>query len=255
VFVSFAPCALIPHFNHSFAIEAVIGHLADAGLDVLVVDDASQPPHRERIAAMESPDVRVLLREVNGGKGAAVLDGLREAWRLGYSHVLQIDADGQHDPGDIPALISQARSHPECIITAAPVFGDDAPLARVLGRKLTSFWVGVESLALRMPDTMCGFRVYPLPRLLAMLGCYRPGRRMNFDIEIIVRSAWEGIQVRSVPSVVTYPADGLSHFRPVLDNVLISLTHIRLVLGMLLRLPWLVARRVLGGPAGQGGTT
>jgi glycosyltransferase involved in cell wall biosynthesis len=241
--MSFSVCAVVPHFNHSFAIEKVISKLREAGLHVLVVDDASQAEHRERVAGMQAPGVQVLFREVNGGKGAAMLDGLRAAWLAGYTHVLQIDADGQHDTGDIPLLLRESQAHPQAIITAAPVFAEDAPLARLMGRKLTNFWVGVETLSLSPPDTMCGFRIYPLSSVLAILGSYRPGCRMNFDIEILVRSEWEGIEIRKLPSRVSYPSDGLSHFRPVADNVLITLAHIRLVLGMLARLPHLLAAK------------
>jgi polyprenyl-phospho-N-acetylgalactosaminyl synthase len=242
--MNFSICAVVPHFNHSFAIEQVISKLGEAGLEVLVVDDASEAGHRKRIASMQAPGVQVLFRDVNGGKGAAMLDGLRAAWLAGYTHVLQIDADGQHDTGDIPSMLSEAQAHQKAIITAAPVFAEDAPLIRLMGRKLTNFWVGVETLSLSSLDTMCGFRIYPLSPVLAILGSYRPGLRMNFDIEILVRSKWEGIEVRKIPSRVSYPSDGLSHFRPVADNVLISLAHVRLVLGMLTRLPRLIARKL-----------
>ncbi len=242
--MSFSVCAVIPHFNHSFAIQKVVSKLREAGLEVFIVDDASEVVHRQRVAAMQGPGLRMLFRDVNGGKGAAMLDGLRAAWLAGYTHVLQIDADGQHDSGDIPLLLREAQVNPKAIITAAPIFAEDAPLIRLMGRKLTNFWVGVETLSLSPLDTMCGFRIYPLSSVLAILGCYRPGRRMNFDIEVLVRSSWEGIEIRKLPSRVSYPSDGLSHFRPVADNVLITLVHIRLVLGMLARTPRLLARKL-----------
>ena len=242
--MSFSICAVVPHFNHSLAIEPVISRLSEAELEVLVVDDASQDAHRKRVAGMQAPGVQVLFREVNGGKGAAMLDGLRAAWLAGYTHALQIDADGQHDTGDIPSLLREAQAHQQAIITAAPIFAEDAPLIRLIGRKLTNFWVAVETLSLSSLDTMCGFRVYPLGSVLAILGSYRPGLRMNFDIEVLVRSIWEGIDVREIPSRVSYPSDGLSHFRPVADNALITFAHVRLVLGMLIRSPQLIARKL-----------
>lgn len=245
--MSLSICAVVPHYNHSIAIEGVIDKLRAANLEVLVVDDASQAEHRDRVAGMQGPGVRVLFRDINGGKGAAMLDGLRAAWLAGFTHALQIDADGQHDTGDIPLLLDEAEARPAAIITAAPVFADDAPLARVWGRKLTNFWVGVETLSLSPLDTMCGFRVYPLAPVLAILGSYRPGLRMNFDIEILVRARWEGIDVRRISSRVSYPSDGLSHFRPLTDNALITLAHVRLVLGMLARLPRLLAEKLRRG--------
>lgn len=241
--MSFSVCAVVPHFNHSFAIEKVVSKLREAGLEVFIVDDGSEVAHRQRVAGMQDSGVRVLLRDVNGGKGAAMLDGLRAAWLAGYTHVLQIDADGQHDAGDIPLLLREAQAHPQAIITAVPVFAEDAPLIRLMGRKLTNFWVGVETLSLSSLDTMCGFRIYPLSSVLAILGSYRPGWRMDFDIEVLVRAKWEGTDVRKLPSRVSYPSDGLSHFRPLADNVLITMAHIRLVLGMLARLPHLLARK------------
>jgi glycosyltransferase involved in cell wall biosynthesis len=241
--MSFSVCAVIPHFNHSFAIQRVVSKLREAGLEVFIVDDASETAHRRHVAGMQGPGVRVLFRDANGGKGAAMLDGLRAAWLAGYTHVLQIDADGQHDTADIPLLLREAQLHLRAIIAAAPVFAEDAPLIRLMGRKLTNFWVGVETLSLSPPDTMCGFRIYPLGPVLAILGSCRPGRRMNFDIEVLVRASWEGMEIFKLPSRVSYPSDGLSHFRPVADNALITLVHIRLVLGMLARMPRLLARK------------
>jgi glycosyltransferase involved in cell wall biosynthesis len=252
--VTVSVSALIPHYNHSFAVEKVIGALREAGLEVLVVDDASDATHRERLIRMAGPAVRVLHRDVNGGKGAAVLDGLRTAWLNGFTHILQIDADGQHDTGDIPRLLAEAKAHPEAIVTAIPLFDADAPRSRVLGHGFAAFWVGIETLSFRPPDTMCGFRVYPLRPVLALLGCYRPGRRMSFDVEVLVRSNWDGIEIRQLPSRVSYPVDGVSHLRPFRDNLLITLTHVRLLAGMLLRLPKLAARRYRpGGGPGEAG--
>jgi polyprenyl-phospho-N-acetylgalactosaminyl synthase len=91
---------------------------------------------------------------------------------------------------------------------------------------------------------MCGLRVYPLAKVLPVIESEHPGRRMDFDIEILVRLHWTGVEMRWLPTRVGYPRDGISHFRLVRDNGLITLMHTQLFLGMLLRAPRLIARRL-----------
>jgi glycosyltransferase involved in cell wall biosynthesis len=222
----------------------VVASLRQAGLAVIVVDDASDAADRAVLSGLADPEVRILWRDVNGGKGAAVLDGLREAWLDGYSHVLQIDADGQHDADDVPVLVEAAQTHPDALVLAAPRFDAGAPKSRLWGRKFTALWVALETLSLDMPDTLCGFRVYPLARVLPLLGCSRPGLRMDYDVEVVVKARWEGIPLRSVPSAVRYPADGRSHFRMLSDNLGMVRLHLRLISVFLLRLPWMLAGRL-----------
>lgn len=233
-------CAVIPTYDNPRTIAAVVGRVRAHLRDVIVVDDGSAPANREIVHALaQTGDVVVVWREVNGGKGAAVLDGLREAARRGFTHALQIDADGQHEVDDIPRLLAAATARPSALVLAAPRFDASAPRARVIGRRITVFWTDLEAGRGVIEDPMCGFRVYPLGAATAVPVT---GRRMDFDIEIAVRLVWAGVPVVNLPTVVRYvPAadGGVSHFRMFGDNLRISWMHTRLM-------HILVFRRTLG---------
>jgi glycosyltransferase involved in cell wall biosynthesis len=238
------PVVLIPVFDHEAAIGPVVARVEAQGLPILLVDDGSKPSSAAVLEALARPPAVTLLRRAeNGGKGAAVISGLREAARLGFTHAVQVDADGQHDLGDLALFLRQAEAHPDALISGVPRFDASVPRARLYGRYLTHVWVWINTLSLAIRDSMCGFRVYPLERTLRALA---PGigQRMDFDPEIAVRLVWGGAEVVNVPTAVTYPSDGVSHFDTLWDNVRISGMHARLFFGMLLRLPVLLWRRV-----------
>jgi hypothetical protein len=159
--------------------------------------------------------------------------------------VIQLDADGQHDPADVPLFLDAARARPEALVLGVPRFEGPMPLARRYGRLLSCFWVWVETLSLAIRDPLCGFRCLPLAPTVALLGRSPLGDRMDFDPELVVRLGWAGVPIVNVPVRVRYFSDGLSHFQPLRDNALISWAHTRLVFGMLWRLPGL-----LMGPRG-----
>ena len=240
------PVVIIPVYNHEHAIGAVVDAVRARGLPVLLVDDGSMASCATVLDGLvKEPDVRLFRRTQNGGKGAAVISGLQEAHRLGFTHAVQIDADGQHDLVDLPKFIEQATANPEALITGQPVYDESVPKGRLYGRYLTHIWVWINTLSLAIKDSMCGFRVYPLTRTLAAL---TPGigKRMDFDPEIAVRMVWQGAKVINLPTHVTYPTDGVSHFDVLWDNVRISGMHTRLFFGMLVRLPVLLFRKLSG---------
>jgi predicted LPLAT superfamily acyltransferase/GT2 family glycosyltransferase len=233
----FRPCLLIPVYNHGPLVEGTWARLRGFGLPCLMVDDGSDAATADvldRLAAAE-PLVTLLRLPQNRGKGAASLLGIAEAHRLGYTHALQIDADGQHNADDIPAMLAMAEQEPAALISGAPQYGDDIPKARLYGRYITHFWVWVETLSFDITDSMCGFRVYPVAATHALAQQTRIGQRMTFDTDIMVRLYWAGTPVRFLPTRVSYPPDGISHFRPLRDNLQISAMHTRLVCGMLWR--------------------
>lgn len=246
--MSFSPCLLIPIYNHGVAIRATVRRLADYGLPILIVDDGSDGATQAVLTAVagDHPSVRLFRLERNEGKGAAVMRGLREARRTGFSHALQIDADGQHDAGDVPRFLALGAAHPDALICGRPVYDGSVPRGRLYGRYITHFWVCVETLSLTVTDSMCGFRLYPLETTCALIDRVDIPKRMDFDIEILVRLAWEGLELRNVDTRVTYPTDGVSHFDMLRDNLRISKMHTRLTCGMLFRLPQLVRRKLAG---------
>ncbi len=214
-----------------------------------MVNDGSAEPCSQimRDITEENNWVELVERDKNGGKGAAVKTGMAEAAHMGYTHVLQIDADGQHDMADIPKLLALSRDHPLAVISGEPQY-TNAPWIRYYGRYLTHIWVWINTLSLDIRDSMCGFRVYPLQSSLQVIRGSRVGNRMDFDPEILVRLHWRGVPVIQFPTTVSYPIDGVSHFRGLQDNLLISWMHTRLFFGMLLRLPRLLSHR--GGQRG-----
>jgi hypothetical protein len=169
--------------------------------------------------------------------------------KAGFTHALQIDADGQHDASDVPKFVAAGRDHPRHVICGIPVYDASVPRARLYGRYLTHVWVWINTLSLRIRDSMCGFRLYPLAPVTRLVAEETIGRRMDFDSEILVRLFWRDVAVISVPTRVTYPSDGVSHFDVWRDNVRISRMHTRLFFGMLRRAPRLLWRRVTGTAA------
>ncbi|MGF6445534.1 glycosyltransferase family 2 protein [Paraburkholderia youngii] len=246
--MKFAPCIVIPIYNHKDAIGATVANLAVHGLPIFVVDDGSDEPTQQVLAALAlqcAQQMTLLRLPENGGKGAAVMAGLRAARAAGYTHALQIDADGQHDATDVPRFIDAARAEPGAVILGRPVYDDSVPKARLYGRYLTHVWVWIETLSLTIRDSMCGFRLYPLALACELIDGVRLPTRMDFDIEILVRLHWRRAAFRSIPTRVTYAADGVSHFDVLWDNVRISRSHTRLVFGMLMRLPMLLAHKLM----------
>ena len=161
----------------------------------------------------------------------------RVSFQARVQHALQIDADGQHDSRDAPQLLGLAKENPDALISAQPVYDASIPRIRHLSRYITHSWVAVETLSLHPPDTMCGFRVYPLAETHRLFDSVELGRRMDFDIEIIVRLLWQGVKLLRYDTQVQYPVTGKSHFRYFSDNLLISQMHARLFFGMIRRLP------------------
>lgn len=244
--MNFRPCVVIPIYNHKDTIGAVISRLAPFALPVFIVDDGSDTATRDvlvEITARE-PQVTYVRLEKNGGKGAAVMRGFRDAKAVGYTHVLQVDADGQHDLSDVPKFIEQSRKRPEAIISGKPLYDASAPASRRYGRLATHVWVWIETISTAIGDSMCGFRLYPLAPAIALINRVTLPTRMAFDIEIIVRLFWMGVPVENIATRVIYPEGGLSHFDLWWDNIRISWMHTRLVFGMLLRLPLLLWRKV-----------
>jgi glycosyltransferase involved in cell wall biosynthesis len=233
----FRIAALIPTYDNPRTIRTVVEEVRRYLKDVLIVDDGSAAEGQAVCEGLAAEGLaQVLRRSHNGGKGAAVKSGLTELKARGFTHAFQVDADGQHAIADMPRFLAAAESHPDALILGSPEFDKSAPRARLIGRKITRFWTHVETLGPLIDDAMCGFRVYPISRALEVAA---RGNAMDFDPEIAVRIAWSGTPVVNLVTRVRYLGQGdggVSHFRLVRDNALISWMHTRLVLSLFGRL-------------------
>ncbi|MCC4819774.1 acyltransferase [Vibrio lentus] len=250
---NYKACFLIPCFNHGATMPAVVSSLHHFELPIIIVDDGSELTTKQFLAPLaENSNVTLVTLEQNQGKGGAVKAGIKRAQELGFSHAIQIDADGQHDLEALPALVEASQAKPQRLISGQPVYDDSVPKARLYGRYATHIWVWIETLSLSIKDSMCGFRAYPIDKTQTVLNKYDVGSRMDFDIEILVRLYWEGCDIDFVETRVIYPENGISHFDALWDNVKISWMHTRLFFGMLPRAPKLIARHFKSDSAKSG---
>lgn len=240
----FNPCVLIPVYNHEGPLPQILRQLASHQLPCILVDDGSRESCAETILGLADQYdwVQSIRLEQNRGKGGAVKAGILWAKEQGFSHAVQIDADGQHDVGDLTRFLAAARKNPDAVVIGQPLFDDSIPKIRFYARYLTHVWVYINTLSLQIRDAMCGYRVYPVEACVKLIDSVTLEERMAFDVEILVRLYWQGLTMLSIPTRVGYPQDGISHFRGWEDNRRISLTHARLFFGMLARLPALLAR-------------
>jgi glycosyltransferase involved in cell wall biosynthesis len=233
----------VPTFDNPRTIRGVVERMRAHLADVIVVDDGSSGPGREAVEALARDGLaRVLRRPRNGGKGAAVKSGFRFAAELGFTHCLQIDADGQHDTSDIPRFLDAATAQPDALVLGQPMFDGSAPSLRRRARLISRFLTDLQTGKRVIQDPLCGFRVYPVQAAIGVTGC---GDRMDFDVEIAVRMIWDGCPVVNMPTHVRYltaAEGGVSHFRMFRDNLLISWAHTKLCTGALARL--LTGRRL-----------
>ena len=240
-------CVLVPYYNHGGAIGQVVESLRVLGLPCRIVDDGSDEQAQDALAeavAAHGDWIKVVRLPTNQGKGAAVMAGCEAALAEGFTHAVQIDADGQHRIDDVPRLLEVSRRRPDALVSGQAVYDASVPRSRLYGRYLTHVWVWINTLSFEIKDSMCGLRVYPLALSCAVWRSQYVGRRMDFDTEIMVRLSWRGVSIINVPTRVTYPTDGVSHFRMLRDNVFISFMHARLLVGMLWRSPLILSRRV-----------
>jgi glycosyltransferase involved in cell wall biosynthesis len=234
---------LIPVYRHVSTAGPLAEKLAAFGLPIILVDDGNGLEARDRLAeyALKIPAIVLVSLKKNQGKGGAFAKGLEKAAELGLTHVLQIDADGQHDAGRAAFFLGESARLPGKVICGYPEFDETAPKGRVVGRKISNFWAAIATLSRELKDVLCGFRVYPVEAALRIIRNPLMDRRMGFDAEILVRLYWNRVFPVFHPVKVSYPKDGISNFRMFRDNLRISWMFTRLFFGMLLRLPLLIA--------------
>ena len=236
-------CVIIPTYNHYKNLDVVVERVSECGLPIFVIDDGSEEPACSVITTLQNGDVTVYRLPHNQGKGAAVMAGFQLAITGGYTHAIQIDADGQHDLSALPRLMEMTKENPDALISGQPIYDASVPMGRKIGRWATHIWVWIETLSFRITDSMCGFRAYPLAAVQKLLLNESVGQRMDFDTDIMVRLFWRGTDVMMLPVKVIYPPDNTSNFDMLRDNWRITKMHTCLFLTMLTRLPIILKRR------------
>lgn len=236
----FKPIVVIPTYNHHKELSSIIDKVKRNGVDIVIVDDGSDESTRKILAEIaEDTSASLITLEKNGGKGAAVKAGIHYAHNNGYSHCIQIDADGQHDLNDLPKILSLAENFPEHLILGNPVFDlSTSPRSRIWGRKISNFWIIVETMSLDIKDGLCGYRCYPVSQIAEIINHVKTGDRMDFDPEILVRLRWQGVQVKSFDTKVNYDNKEPSNFNVLRDNIRISWLFMRLFWIGIGRLIW-----------------
>ncbi len=238
---------LIPSYNPGPRVYETVALARRQWNPVWVVVDGSTDGTAAGLRALAAKDsgLRVFQFTNNQGKGAAVLFGLDQAISQGYTHVLTMDSDGQHPMDAIPSFMAASLQNPDAMILGVPVFDASAPALRVKGRRVSNWWANLKTLGGGIGDSLFGFRVYPIAPLRQLMHSQRWMRRFDFDPEAAVRMSWRGVRIINIPATVRYfGADegGISHFRYLRDNMLLTWMHTRLFLGFLIRFPVLLSR-------------
>jgi len=241
---------LIPSYNPGEKVYETVRAAREYWTPVWVVVDGSTDGSAAGLRALAEQDagLRVLELPHNQGKGAAVLHGLDEAAAAGFTHVLTMDSDGQHPAERIPAFMAESARQPGAMILGVPVFESSAPRLRVQGRRVSNAWANLETLWAGIGDSLFGFRVYPIEPLRQVMRGQPWMRHFDFDPEAVVRLCWRGVKPVNLPAPVRYyriDEGGVSHFRYLRDNLLLSWMHARLFVGFIVRLPLLMIRRAL----------
>ncbi len=239
---------LIPSYNPGPKVFDTVRAARQHWNPVWVVVDGSTDGTTQDLQEMAAsdPGLRVICLPENMGKGAAVLHGLDLAAGQGFTHALTMDSDGQHPADLIPAFMIESIRQPRSMVLGKPVFDASAPALRVKGRQISNWWANLETLWSGIGDSLFGFRVYPIEPLRAVMRGQRWMRRFDFDPEAVVRLCWHGVKPVNLAAPVRYfttDEGGVSHFRYLRDNTLLTWMHTRLFLGFLVRLPFLFLRK------------
>lgn len=240
---------LIPSYNPGAQVLETVRQARAHWNPVWVVVDGSTDGTAEQLQTMAARDagLEVIVLPHNQGKGAAVLEGISRAAKAGFTHALTMDSDGQHPADLIPHFMATSQARRQAMVLGKPVFGPEAPALRVNGRKVSNGWANLETLWMGVGDSLYGFRVYPIQPLIKIMQNNAFMRRFDFDPEAVVRLCWAGVHPVNLDAPVRYLSaeeGGVSHFKYLRDNTLLTWMHTRLFLGFLVRLPMLIIRRL-----------
>jgi len=241
-------CVVIPSYNSGPRLGQTVREVMAVWQPVIVVNDGSTDGSADPVTllARTEPGLHVLDQSGNTGKGAAVFAALNYAVDRGFTHAAVFDADGQHDPSDIPHFMDTAKENPLALVMGMPEFGEDAPSSHVFGHAIADFFARVETLRASLGDSLFGFRVYPILATIKAMRRIRGGRRFDFDTQAAVRLSWLGAPNINLPAKVRYPPDRTRHFRYVGDNIRLIFVHACLLLRAFFVWPKIAYRRLTG---------
>ncbi|MES2307548.1 MAG: glycosyltransferase family 2 protein [Verrucomicrobiota bacterium] len=225
-------CVIIPSYNSGGALEKTLLSLLDLKVPIWVVIDGSNDGSDLFLQSTQSPFLTTIHRPQNGGKGAAVLEGLQSALQSGFTHALIMDADGQHPTDAVQEFFNLSSLHPTSLILGKPIFGKEAPWVRRMGHSIANFWVHLETGGKKIDDSLFGFRIYPIQDSCLVLKSIAHGKGYDFETQLAVRLIWRGYGSLNVPVPVRYfksEEGGISHFRYFKDNLLLIGCHISLL--------------------------
>lgn len=231
----FKPCVVFPVFNHRLAISSLVEELYQKNIPCIIVNDGSDDKQcKEELNRVSGlyQNASLITLETNQGKGQAVMTGMRVAQDMGYTHVVQIDSDGQYSLDSLDRFLHLTSQKLNSVISGFRP-PSQMPKYRRYGRSFTDFWVNLYTFSKDIKDSMCGYRVYPLRQTLDLINKNKIRKRMDFDTDIIVRLYWHGISIDHVTVEVKYDENIISHFHYFLDNVRITTMHIRLFITMI----------------------
>lgn len=226
-------CILIPTYNNEKTLNRVIDGVLGYTPDIIVVNDGSTDSTTQILNSY--PEITIISLQENKGKGNGLKTGFRKAKQLGYRYAITIDSDGQHYPDDIPVFVEALMNEKEDVLLIGNrnMSQNGIPKKSSFGNRFSNFWFWFET-GIKLEDTQSGYRLYPLLKIPKKY--FTP--KFEFEIEIIVRSAWRNIPVKNVPVKVLYdPAERVSHFRPfkdftrisILNTILVSITLVYII--------------------------
>lgn len=222
-------CVIVPTYNNQKTLKKVLDSILDFTSNVIIVNDGSTDQTSEILK--QYSQLTQIHHPKNLGKGRALRNGFRKAIELDFEYAITIDSDGQHFAADIPGFIEEIQKEPNSLLIGSRnMTQENVPKKSSFGNKFSNFWFKFET-GIALEDTQSGFRLYPLKLI--------PKRfytnKFEFEIEVIVRSAWKGIVVKNIPIQVLYdPAERVSHFRPFRDFTRISILNTVLVTNALI---------------------
>ncbi|MBQ4378759.1 MAG: glycosyltransferase family 2 protein [Treponema sp.] len=242
----FNPCILIPVYRHGKACCDVVDSIVQYNIPLILVDDGNEEETKAYLRQIKEkhPEIELVTLPKNQGKGGAFKAGVIRAKELGYTHLLQLDADGQHDSTKIPFFVEKAKSSPEKMICGYPEYDETAPGHRKGAHKFANTWCAVVTWSSKIVDSLCGFRLYPVESTFRFVTKKFFDKRMGFDVDILVQMMQMGVDVEFYGVKVTYPADGISNFHAFRDNVRISWVFTRLCIKMFIMSPFMLWRKL-----------